>query len=394
MRKIIITLLVLAFFSFGLTVLAEETETTIEEEISAQDLGVSDPSLLPDSPFYFFKTLGRTIQSAFTFNAVKKAELREKFANEALVEMQKMVDMEKENDSIEKGIQNYQKELQAAKQTAEKIKEKAEENEQVGLFLDKFIQQQTIHQRVLQNIEENVPDEVFEKISQVRAEHLEKFGEVMTKLENNSEQVRERLEKNIQEVKGSEFQDFKNIEMLKELEEKVPEEAREAIKEAAQNTFDRLKTVIENIAPEATEKFEVYTETMSGNKERQMEIINDLKEAVNNQNTINLLEKAKVEIMERVRTETTERIRIEEGEPLQEATQGMNREEEKVQLQTQMQLMQEINLDAAGNILEEKILNPIKDILPGQIMNTSGQNGATNAKQQQMQQTGQITPQQ
>jgi hypothetical protein len=44
--------------------------------------GVSSPGILPSSPFYFLKTIGRELTCAFTFDPVDKANLTLKYANE------------------------------------------------------------------------------------------------------------------------------------------------------------------------------------------------------------------------------------------------------------------------------------------------------------------------
>jgi hypothetical protein len=404
MKNLAIVILSVAFLFSGLAISAQEEssvadteEVTLDEEVLSEDLGVNEPTLLPDSPFYFLKNWGRAIQSTFTFNTVKKAELREKFANEKLIEVRKMIELGRESEAVQKGIQNYREEIQSAKEATEKIRERAEENEQVGTFLDKFIQQQTLHQRILQNLEEQVPEEVFEKIKEAREEHLEKFGEVMSRLEEDPEQMRERLEENLRDVKGSEFKEFKNIEILKELEERVPEEARESIRGAINNTLNRLGTTIEGITPEAMEKFKTYTETISGDKEKQLEILESLKERViNNQNITNILERAKTEITERetIRTESLERKRLEEGNAPEDAAQNRIREEEKERMQ-----QQEINFDEAGDMIQKNIIEPLKKLLPGQSLNETesnetGQNKTGAAEQEQMQPTGQAAPQQ
>ena len=57
-------------FVFGLTVLAQEAPTEVpeavnlDEDIQPEDLGVSEPRLLPDSPFFFLKNWGREIGRA------------------------------------------------------------------------------------------------------------------------------------------------------------------------------------------------------------------------------------------------------------------------------------------------------------------------------------------
>lgn len=251
---------------------------SLDEDIQAEDLEVGDPNILPDSPFYFLKEWGRGIQSLFTFNPVAKAKLREKFANEKLIELKKMVEQKKSSERIEKGIENYQNEVEEAKRVTDRIRVRAEESVEVGKFLDKFIQHQTLHQRLLQKLEEQVPAEAFEKIKTARERHLEKFGEVMTKLEGREEQLQESLEKNLKEIKGGQFKEFKNLEVLRDLEEKVPEEAtKEVIRRVQESFLIRLKEKLEQMSPKNQEKFKEYTEEISGVKENQIEILENLK---------------------------------------------------------------------------------------------------------------------
>jgi len=186
-------------FAFGI-VLAQET-AAVDENVTAADLGVSESTLLPDSPFYFFKNMGRAIQSAVTLDPIKKAALREKFANEKLIELKKMVEKTGNVEAVTKATENYQKEVENVKKAVDKIKERAGENEQVDKFLNKFVQQQTLHQSILQKLETKVSTTTFEKIQEAREQHLEKFGEVMQKLETNKEKAQERIQNGLDNIK-------------------------------------------------------------------------------------------------------------------------------------------------------------------------------------------------
>lgn len=223
LTKLFVALVSIVLISGAGLVLAQEDATTLDKDVQAQELEVGELTILPDSPFYFLKEWGRNIQSFFTFNPVAKAQLKERFANEKLIELKKMVEQEKSQERIEKAIKNYQNEIEEAKRATEKIREMAEESEEVGKFLDKFIQHQILHQEILQKLEEQVPAETFEKIKEARETHLEKFGEVMNKLEENKEQLQERLEKNIQEMSGAKE---KLIQIKNRILEKVKESAR------------------------------------------------------------------------------------------------------------------------------------------------------------------------
>ena len=278
---VFITLSLILITSFALA--EEETPSEIPEDVvldegvAAEDLEVSEPTLLPDSPFYFLKNWQRGLRSFFTFGAVNKAELKLKFDSEKLLEARKLVEKTKVPEILEKAAENYEKEVNEIKETVDKIKEKATENLEVGKFLDKFIKQQVLHEKILEKLENQVPEEVFEKIKEVRETHLQKFGEVMQKLEENKERIQERLEKNLEELKGSQFKDFKNLEILKKLEEKVPEEAKEAIRNVIENTLEKMKEKLEEMSTESQEKFENYIEKIQGIKENKIEIIENIK---------------------------------------------------------------------------------------------------------------------
>ncbi len=186
------------FLSLGFTVSAQEVANP-SPDVQPQDLEVGTPKILPDNPFYFLKNWAREVQSIFTFDPVKKAELKMKIASEKLMEVKKLVEKNKNQKTIEQGIDNYQKGMEELKTAAEKIKEKAEENPQVGKFLDKFIQQQTLHQQILEKLETQVSPQAIEKIKEASANHLEKFGEVMNKLESK-EKIQEKLEQNLEKA--------------------------------------------------------------------------------------------------------------------------------------------------------------------------------------------------
>ncbi|MGB2762738.1 MAG: DUF5667 domain-containing protein [Minisyncoccales bacterium] len=277
----IITLLVCFLgLGFASVSLGQENATeavNLDENIQAEDLDIEEPTLLPDSPFYFLKNWGREIRSFFTFNTVKKAELKSRFANERLIEIKKMIEQKKNPEIIKKGLDNYQNEMDKIKEASEKIKEKAEENPKVSAFLDKLTKHQFLHQNLLLKLKEQVPAEVFEKIEQARERHLKRFGEVMTKLEDKPEQIQKRLEENLEAIKGSKYKNFKNLEILLELEENVPEQAKEAIRKVQENTLKKLQGDLEKMSPDDQEKFNEYIENISGDKEKHLDILENLK---------------------------------------------------------------------------------------------------------------------
>lgn len=200
-NKFTAILIGLSFFLIIGIVSAQNEEET-NENIQTQDLGISGLNILPDSPFYFLKNWSRQIQNFFTFNSLAKAELKEKFADEKLMEIKKLIEKNKNQKIIQRGIENYQKSMEELKIAAERIKEKVQENEEIGKFLDKFVHQQILHQIILEKLESQVPTTTAEKIERAIETHLEKFGEVMNKFENKDE-IQKRLEKNLEKTSAS-----------------------------------------------------------------------------------------------------------------------------------------------------------------------------------------------
>ncbi|MBU4274695.1 hypothetical protein KKE19_02675 [Patescibacteria group bacterium] len=292
-------------FGVGADIRAQENEEAtqelaLDEEVSSQDLGINEPKLLPDSPFYFLKNWVRKIQSTLTFNKVKKAELENKYANEKLIELKKLVEKNADPEKIKKATENYQNQIEKIKEKVEQIKEKAADNQAVDKFLDKFVNQQILQEKILQKLEEQVPTEALEKIKEAREQHLVKFGEVMTKLEDRAEKIKEKIENALEEG-GSQFKNFKNLEILKNIEEKIPEQAKEAIQQAQENALNRLKENLENMSLKDQEKFKDYIDNVSGDKEKQLQILESLKTEISEMPAIQMkLNQVRERVMEKV----------------------------------------------------------------------------------------------
>lgn len=229
MNKIFLLAIIATFvLSFGTFAMADNAtnsgKVTIIENPTAQDLGVNEPKLLPDNPFYFLKEWGRGIQSFFAFGQLKKTELEQKFANERLVELKKLVDEGKVSQSVlEKATEKYEKAMDKIKAQADKIKETAAQNADVNKFLEKFANQQVLHEKILEKLESRVPAQVIEKIQQAREQHLKRFSEVMQKLEDRPEEIKTKIEDALKN-KGE------NNEIRERIKNKLPEAIKEKLR--------------------------------------------------------------------------------------------------------------------------------------------------------------------
>ena len=293
----------------------EDSPTTVEEdiildeEVESEDLDIQEPRLLPESPFYFLKTWQREIRSFFTFNSIAKARLRERFASEKLMELKQLAQKTENLDVLKRAAENYKKETEVLKKVAERL-EGLKEEAGVGKFMDKYMSHQLLHQNILEKLEEQVPSQVFEKIQEVRERHLENFKDVMLKLEEK-ENLPERLENIIEVQKGSKFKEIKSLEFLKNLEEKVPEDAKETIIKVQENILKKFQEKLEKMPSEDQEQFGQYLARISGDKEKQLEILENLRaESQEKPEIMKInLEQARERTLERIEEKIRERLR-------------------------------------------------------------------------------------
>ena len=90
--KILILAALVGLIALPIKTLAQEDipvkiseAVAMDENITAADLGIAEPMLLPTSPYYPVKNIWRGVRTFFTFNPVKKAELKFQFANEITI---------------------------------------------------------------------------------------------------------------------------------------------------------------------------------------------------------------------------------------------------------------------------------------------------------------------
>jgi len=276
-------------FVFGSLVLAQEIpEVTLDEEVLSEDLEVGDPRWLPGHPLYFLKDWIRAIRIFFAFRPESKAKLRLKFSNEKLVELRKLIELKKDPRIVERTLGSFQKELEEI----EKIKP-----EDLKKFSEKLMHQQLLHQRVLKKLETQVPPEVFERIKENRERHLERFAKVMAEVE---EKFPEKLEEALEKQRGGKFKEFKKLENLKEVAEKLPEEIKEEIREREEKVLKKFHEDLEKMSDEDRERFKEYVKQISGDKLIHLDIITDLEGEEISEELEEVLEEAKEKNIERI----------------------------------------------------------------------------------------------
>lgn len=247
-------------------VISAENATALvaaDEDVTAEDLEVAEPTTLPDSNFYFLKNWGRSLRTLVTIDPVKKTELNLKYANERLLEAKKLAEKTKDQTKIEKALVNYEKEKLKIQARIDKIKEDPARAEKISMLMDKLADKELKHQRLIDKMQKDMPEELKEKIQEHKEKALQIFSDTALSIDS-PEKLRDRLMTAGERVEGSKFKHFKNLEVLTELENKVPERAREAIKQAQENALKRLHNDISAMSAEDKDQFAGYVGEISG----------------------------------------------------------------------------------------------------------------------------------
>ncbi|MBI2625349.1 MAG: cupredoxin domain-containing protein [Candidatus Nealsonbacteria bacterium] len=279
----IITISFIIFLFAGLAFLANAQEEVLpasnvnalvaqDEAVLAGDLGVGDSGILPDSPFYFFKNTFRGVRSALTFNQERKAELKLQFANEKIIEAQKLA--EKGNFKVlEKHLKNYEKDVEGANKIAENLKDKNPEF--VEKFSEKSLGDQLKHQVLLGNFEKEAPLGVIAGIKETRGKTIEHLGGVIENVKDQ-EKIKEVVATALSD-EGSSFKPLRNLEVLKAVEEKVPEQAKDAIRQAQENSLKRFKEKFEQLPKGQRELLGDYVQRIGGDEVRYVKVFDHMK---------------------------------------------------------------------------------------------------------------------
>lgn len=273
------------------------SEEAIEDQIvTEEDLDAKTPGT-----FHFVKRAVRAIQTAVTRDPVKKAELKLEAANEELLRIQKIAeenpDDEKTQAKAEKALEKFEKNMEKIKERTENIKEGR--SEKADEFMEKMADMQIKQQKMLDNFQENLPPAVFAKIEEAKDKSAANFGEVMAGIENDPEKLAARFDQALRDQRGSQFKEFKNLEVLERVLGQVPPRAQEAIarvKAMAQARFEEnLKSGDD---PLAGNKFKEYVANISGEATEQMKVLDQIKSTADLPTEFfQQMEEAKVEAM-------------------------------------------------------------------------------------------------
>lgn len=251
MKKHIILVSLAGLFlisSAGVSLSQEETTAIAPEEtISVSDLGIQNAGILPTSPFYFFKEIGRNLQSLMTFNPVAKAELELKFANEKAAEAKQVLETKPNNtQAIQKALENYQNTQTKLRQKIEKLSETSQ-NPKIDTLLNNLADKVVKHEKIFDEIALKFKEKegVSEAVQNAMTESQNIMGEAAKK--DDPTKFSSRLERVLLEEKGGDLKNIRSVEIIDRLSEKTPTEIKESLERLRMEFSEKLEIDIENI---------------------------------------------------------------------------------------------------------------------------------------------------
>lgn len=245
------------FFSFAL---AQESSDSVEEpEIAADDLEVSEPGL-----FAWVQNVVRDVRIFFTRDPVKKSELQLQKASAQLIRARDIVEENPDDVELQTKLERidkkYQETIEEINTRVEKFKTANPDDSNLKNFLDKYTDYQLKHQQILERLEEQAPQEVFEIIKDNRQRHLERFGEVMNRLQTK-EELKERFRAGLQDEEEEISQRARRVGILEELEE-VAEPIKTGVNELKQENQELFEELKEK-RQEIKERFQVCAQVIT-----------------------------------------------------------------------------------------------------------------------------------
>lgn len=273
---IVVLSVCIAVFLFMDIVGAQTADTLadLDDTVTEQDFSLEEVEA--PGAFHVFKRFGRGVKEAFTFDPLKKAEVKLEHANIELLEAKKAA----ESGAFDpKALERFEGKLRDIREEATRF----EDTDATETFFDKVLDNQIKQQKVLDSIEDvalkdaskSSAARVFDTVKSVQERSASHVGEVIGR--GDPRELSERFDRVLNLQRGSEFKDIKNLEVLKRVEAHVPEEAKEAIDQAQDRAFKRVATHFAREGKQAGEAFETYIEDIDGDETRFIEVLDSLK---------------------------------------------------------------------------------------------------------------------
>ncbi len=334
MKKTIILsfLLIFGFWSMANITSAQEATSTSQEvqavvvadEITAKDLGIEEPGILPTSPFYFLKNWGRTIRRTITLDPVKKANLELEITNQQAAEINQMEEISPERiDSISGAVENYQSNVERLKTRLDELKETSK-NPNVNALLEKLADRSVKHQQLFDVLKKKFEDQ--DELKNKLESAQERINEAILKIPekfDNPEAFKKRMKRAIEARPDNLFKEFRGMEMMERIEGKLSQEYRVEFEGVKNELMKKFEDRVNAMPKEAQRTFMLphVLERMPGDPALRTKILEEMQSRMQ-------LSPAMKEQIELTREQIFEKV-IERGEIGEEKAEEQIKRAEK-----------------------------------------------------------------
>ncbi len=218
-----------------------------DESVSAADLDVENPGILPTNPFYFFKELGRTIQRVFTFNPTSRATLELEIANIKLAELKKVEEVSGDDDAAILGaIENYQAAQKRLKARLEALRENSK-NPEVDKLLSKLAERTIKHEKVFDELTTRF--ENSQEIKDLVKDAKENIEESVAAAGDNDDPASlvAKFEQALLEGEGGELKHIRSLEIIDGIQNKSTSDVRAAFEKLRAGLGEQLEKDLSDV---------------------------------------------------------------------------------------------------------------------------------------------------
>ncbi|MAF24925.1 hypothetical protein CL634_05050 [bacterium] len=249
MRSKYLLLLVLLIWLVPTFIFAQEEttgETVSDEIVSAEELGVRAPALSASNKLTWLKNIWEKLRLAATTDPEQKIELQLQFANQRLLAIRQANENgDLDNENLQKALDKFEERLNAAKERLAEVRESDEET--FDRLSQRFTDGELSRQRLLKRLRDARNSG---EIEDARQRALDRLRDVLHNIDPDDLEKRfaEASERGLALVRR-----LQNLEVLKELEARLPDSAAEALRAARELKLERFQNEASLLPTDARE---------------------------------------------------------------------------------------------------------------------------------------------
>ncbi len=246
-------------------------EALTEAEAEPQPRAQFSPRILPGNPLYGFKTLGREARALFTFDDAARSRLRLNYAHTNILEANLLADRGRTNRAVAH-LARYERNLNKANNATLELA--AENSEQSQALAETILESQFRHQILIGKFEKKAGEDTLLAAKRAREKTVAQMQKTLSAFTDT-----ERMERTLVSAldpSGGPFKQFHNLEILKAVEERVPDEVKSAIQKIHESERERFTERLKTLPEEQKKLFAGYAEKAGGDDVRYLKVLNSI----------------------------------------------------------------------------------------------------------------------